>query len=226
MGDLIYSILTWILPLMLALVLSSLVPALIAGMLGDQTAREQGRLSLNPLKHVDPIGTVALPLVLIVLNAPVLGWTKPIPLNPNRLRNPRLDMIIVALARPGTNLFLAALAAAALGLVISNLAGTDPGALVYFVIRNLLNFLAINLFLMVFNLLPIPPFPGYQIVMALWPAPPEHQEKVIRYSLLIVILLVFVLPLLSPELDILGKVISPFVAAMMQLFLGSAGIAA
>lgn len=224
MGDLIYSIAAWILPLMFALVLSSLVPALLAGMLGDGTAREMGRLSLNPLKHVDPLGTILVPLVLIIAQAPVLGWAKPIPINPNRLRNPRLDMILVALSRPATNLFLAALAAALLGLVIAGNGDVEMGALAYFVARNLYNFLAINLFLLVFNLLPIPPFPGYQIVEALWPAPPEHQEKVYRYSFAIVLLLVFVLPLLSPQLDILGRVIAPFVQAMMQLFLGSVGI--
>ncbi|PXA89550.1 site-2 protease family protein [Nostoc sp. 3335mG] len=225
MVDLLYRIATWLLPLMLSLVLSGLVPALIADLLGDRTARERGRLSLNPLVHVDPLGTVLIPLALIAAGGPVIGWTRPFPLDVNRLNNPRLDSVLIGLARPVTNLMLAALGATLLGWLLPGPAqpGSDPFGL--FTYHNLLNLVVINVFLMIFNLVPIPPFPGAQIVQGLLPPSIAARfEDIQRYGLLIIVLLFFVLPLLSPQLNIFQQVVSPLVLGVVRLFLASAGV--
>lgn len=225
MVDLLYRIATWLIPLMLSLVLSGLVPALVADLLGDGTARERGRLSLNPLVHVDPLGTVLIPLALIAAGGPVIGWTRPFPLDVNRLNNPRLDSVLIGLARPVTNLMLAALGATLLGWLLSGPAQTGSDPFEVFIYHNLLNLVVINVFLMIFNLVPIPPFPGAQIVQGLLPPSMAARfEDIQRYGLLIIVLLFFVLPLLSPQLNIFQQVVSPLVLGVVRLFLASAGV--
>ncbi|MET0245159.1 MAG: site-2 protease family protein [Sphingomonas sp.] len=225
MVDLLYRIATWLLPLMLSLVLSDLVPALVANLLGDGTAKERGRLSLNPLVHVDPLGTVLIPLALIAAGGPVIGWTRPFPLDINRLKNPRLDSVLVGFARPVTNLLLAALGATLLGWLASGMAQGGSGPFGVFISHNLLNLVSINVFLMIFSLVPIPPFPGAQIVQGLLPPSMAARfEDIQRYGLLIVVLLFFVLPLLSPQLNIFQQVISPLVFGVVRAFLASAGV--
>src|SRR5919107_1478718 len=114
--NLAFQIATWLIPLIIAIVLHEISHGWVASAFGDPTAREQGRLSLNPIRHVDPIGTVGLPLLLAVTGAPVFGWAKPVPVVAKRMRNPRLHMMLVALAGPGMNLLLAMLAGIALAL--------------------------------------------------------------------------------------------------------------
>src|SRR4029450_3081149 len=104
---------TWLVPLIVAIVLHEISHGWVANAFGDPTARRKGRLSLNPVRHVDPVGTVALPLILAVSGAPVFGWAKPVPVVARRLRNPRVHMMLVALAGPGMNLLLALLGALA-----------------------------------------------------------------------------------------------------------------
>jgi Zn-dependent protease len=223
--DLLYRIATWLLPLMLSLVLSDLVPALVANLLGDGTARERGRLSLNPLVHVDPLGTVLVPLALIAAGGPVIGWTKPFPLDVNRLNNPRLDSVLVGLARPVTNLLVAALGATVLGWLATGAVQNGSGPLQVFINHNLLNLVFINVFLMIFSLVPIPPFPGAQIIQGLLPPSMAARfEDIQRYGLLIIILLFFVMPLLSPQLNIFQQVVSPLVFGVARAFLASAGV--
>src|SRR4051812_6250738 len=115
--NIVLRVATWLIPLIVAIVLHEISHGWAANAFGDPTARERGRLSLNPLRHVDPFGTVLLPLVLAVSGAPVFGWAKPVPVVAKRMRNPRLHMMIVALAGPGMNLFLALLGGIVLALV-------------------------------------------------------------------------------------------------------------
>ena len=166
-----YLIATLVVPMVFAIVLHEIAHGWAARMLGDPTAYERGRLSLNPLKHVDPMGTLILPGTLKLLGLPVFGWAKPVPVSYARLRNPKRDMAFVAAAGPLTNFVLAALSAVAFGLLLR---GVDPqgtpGWGTLFVADNLKNFIAINVFLGTFNLLPLPPFDGSRIVRGLSPA--------------------------------------------------------
>src|SRR5215212_9229494 len=123
-GNMIFQIAVWLVPLVIAIVFHEVAHGLVARRLGDPTAQQLGRLSLNPIRHVDPFGTVILPLILAISHAPVFGWAKPVPVDYHRLRNPRRDMVLVALAGPGMNLLLAVIGAAILMATI-NLSGGD-----------------------------------------------------------------------------------------------------
>ena len=105
--NIIFQIAVWLVPLVIAIVFHEVAHGLVARRLGDPTAQQLGRLSFNPIRHVDPFGTVILPLILAISHAPVFGWAKPVPVDYRRLRHPRRDMVLVALAGPGMNLLLA-----------------------------------------------------------------------------------------------------------------------
>ena len=149
-----------------ALVLHEVAHGFAAYKLGDPTAKRSGRLSLNPLKHIDPFGTVILPLLLMVMGWPVFGYAKPVPYNPRYFKDPRRDDVIVGLAGPSANLAMAALAAAVAwgcsGLV-ANPAFANNELFAYFYVMFLPTFALINLYLMFFDLLPIPPLDGSSI---------------------------------------------------------------
>jgi Zn-dependent protease len=211
---------TWLVPLVFAIVLHEISHGWVASAFGDPTARLKGRLSLNPIRHVDPIGTVGLPLLLAVSGAPVFGWAKPVPVVAKRLRNPRLHMMIVALAGPGMNFALAILTALILGVLGPLEPGTGVGrALLYL---NLLNFVAINLFLGLFNLLPIPPFDGGHVVEGLLPRPlAARYARLGRFGFPLLILLLVVVPMVFPHANVVQRVVlPPFIALMRLLGLG------
>jgi Zn-dependent protease len=226
MTDTLYSIATWLVPLTIAIVFHEVAHGLVARRFGDTTAERQGRLTLNPVKHVDPFGTIVLPMLLALAHAPIFGWAKPVPVRFDQLRNPRRDMIIVALAGPGMNLLLAVLATLMLVAAVA-LGNGGPMSAGGFIASNALNFLLINLFLAIFNLIPLPPFDGGHVVEGLLPRPLAAPfRRLGRYSLPIIIVLLLILPMLSPELNIVGKAITPIVNAIARLFLGVAGLPA
>ena len=198
---------TWLIPLIIAIVFHEVSHGLVANLLGDPTAKRRGRLTFNPLKHVDPFGTVILPMALAVTGAPVFGWAKPVPVVSQRLRNPRYHMILVALAGPGMNLLLALVAS----LVFAGLVATSPQGVAWaFVAQNLLNFIVINVFLAIFNLIPIPPFDGGHVVEGLLPRRlAVHYAKLRRYGFLLLIILLLVVPMLFPNADIVQRIIGP-----------------
>lgn len=196
-----------IVPLVIAIVFHEVAHGMVARLLGDPTAYEQRRLSLNPLRHVDPVGTVALPGMLALAGAPVFGWAKPVPVDYRRLKNPRLGMMAVAAAGPLTNLVLAGIGAVLLGLVARN---ATVGPVLGFAALNLQNFMFINIFLALFNLLPIPPFDGSHIVEGVLPRTAARAYARLRpwgFPLLIVLLLV--VPYLWPELGLVQRVVQP-----------------
>jgi Zn-dependent protease len=198
---------TWLIPLVIAIVFHEVSHGLVANALGDPTAKQRGRLSFNPLKHVDPFGTVILPMVLAVTGAPVFGWAKPVPVVSQRLRNPRYHMILVALAGPGMNLLLAVVAAM---LFASLVAASPQGPIWAFVGQNLLNFIVINVFLAIFNLIPLPPFDGGHVVEGLLPRRLAVQfAKLRRYGFPLLIFLLLVVPMLFPNADIVERTIGP-----------------
>lgn len=179
----------WALPVLFAVVLHEVAHGRVAYLLGDDTSKMLGRLSLNPLKHIDPVGTVLIPLMLLVLQAPFLfGYAKPVPVNFRKLRSPRRDMILVALAGPLTNLVLALLSTLVLFLVwqlpLEMMWFIDPVSLMCQAS------IVINIVLCVFNLLPIPPLDGGRVAVGLLPYKQANLlSKVEPYGFFIIIAL-------------------------------------
>jgi Zn-dependent protease len=219
--NILFRVATWLIPLVVAIVFHEVAHGWVANSFGDPTARRRRRLSLNPVRHIDPVGTVILPLVLAVSGAPVFGWAKPVPVVARRMRNPRIHMILVALAGPGMNLLLGIVGALALALLVA--AAPSPGFVSLFVTLNLLNFVAINIFLAVFNMLPIPPFDGGHVVEGLLPRwAAARYAKLQRYGLLLLVGLLFLLPKLYPGADIVRAVVLPPVDWLTGAMLPSA----
>lgn len=208
-AKLAFDIGTWLIPLTFAIVFHEVAHGRVAKLFGDMTASERGRLSLNPIRHVDPFGTVILPLILAVSGAPVFGWAKPVPVDPTRLRSPRWNMVAVAAAGPLSNIILAVLTALILVAAWPILA--EPKTLLLsFVGANLNNFIAINLFLALFNMLPIPPFDGSKVLGGL--LPPRlglRFARLDRYALPIMLILLVVVPTLAPNANIVSRIVIP-----------------
>ena len=224
MNDTIYQALTFIIPLVIAIVFHEVAHGWTARLLGDPTAHSLGRLSLNPLRHVDPVGTVILPGMLALAKAPIFGWAKPVPVIKERLRNPRVGMMLVAAAGPGINLVMAAVGAVALGLLAGGLseAPVEGGALA-FLVANLVNFILVNVFLALFNLLPVPPFDGSHIVEGLLPAPMARAYGASRrWAFPVILALLIGLPMISPELDIAKRLVLPPVEWLTGQYFGLA----
>lgn len=224
--NLLYTIAVWLVPLVIAIVFHEVAHGYVARIFGDHTAERRGRLTLNPIRHVDPIGTIVLPMMLAVAHLPIFGWAKPVPVVYSQLRHPRRDMMFVALAGPVTNFVLATLTSLVL-LAYVGLIGGVPAAGTHtidsFGFDNLVNFLLINVFLGVFNLIPLPPFDGGHVVAGLLPRAAAIQyAKLARFGIPILLILLLVLPRISPRLDIIGHVIQPIAAAVAGFFLGIA----
>lgn len=192
-----YKISVWALPLVLAITLHEAAHALVARRLGDDTAQRLGRVSLNPLRHVDPFGTVLLPGILLLTGSPFLfGWAKPVPINLWRMHNPRRDMVLVALAGPGINLLLALLSALLLHLTLFL-----PPDMAAWAEANLANSVLINVILAVFNMIPLPPLDGGRVAVGVLPQvlalPLARME---RYGMAILLGALLVLPVLGINL--------------------------
>ena len=206
-------------PLMVAVVFHEVAHGWVARFFGDPTAAQLNRLSFNPIRHIDPLGTIILPMGLALSGLPVFGWAKPVPVTQSRLRNPRFDMIWVALAGPGMNLLLATVGAIALGLFSSM--GLPP-----VVLAVAFMFISVNLFLALFNLIPIPPFDGSKVLGGL--LPPALGEKIAqldRYGFLIFAALILVVPRLL-GFDVVDKVIGPPFEALQAFYLRIAAMVA
>lgn len=217
--DMVYQIAVWVIPLVFAIVLHEISHGWVANALGDPTAKRLGRLTLNPIKHVDPIGTVVLPLILAITKAPIFGWAKPVPVVAERLRHPRRDMMLVALAGPGINLLLALVTSLVLGFISAGEGVSGLG----FIGDLLVSFIIVNVFLAIFNLIPLPPFDGGHVVEGLLPrsAVPAWQ-KLGRFAFPILIILLLVLPMISPSLSVVAKLVAPPAQALVYWFLGIA----
>lgn len=209
MDDTLLQAAALIIPLILAIVFHEVAHGWMALALGDPTARERRRLSFNPLRHVDPVGTVVLPGFLAMVGSPIFGWAKPVPVNQRRLRDPRKGMMAVAAAGPGTNLLLAAAGAILLGLLV-RFAGDDLGSMTKFVAMNFNNFIIINVFLALFNLLPVPPFDGSHIVEGALPRKAARVYARLRpLGLPLLFLLLLVIPYFFPEWGVVQRFVLP-----------------
>ena len=201
----LYGISVWILPLITAITFHEAAHGFVAHHFGDNTAWERGRVTFNPLKHIDPFGTIVMPAILLLSHSPFLfGYAKPVPVNFRALRNPRIDMVWVALAGPATNIALALVAA--LAFHVLNYLPTDAAQ---WVADNLKNALVINVVLAIFNMLPIPPLDGGRVAVGLLPrvlaAPLARLEP---YGMLILIGILILLPLAGSQLGLNLDVIS------------------
>ncbi len=172
MPQIILDIALWALPVILAITLHEAAHGYVARMFGDPTAYEQGRVTLNPLKHVDPVGTVLLPGIIVLTNAlsgahfPPFGWAKPVPVNFGRLRRPKQDMLWVAAAGPASNFVQAVLWVLLATLLLPILHGEPSASVLTILCRNGLQ---ANLVLMLINLIPVPPLDGGRIMVSLLP---------------------------------------------------------
>ncbi len=185
----------------------------VAWRLGDPTAYQQGRVSFNPLRHIDPVGTVLLPIGLYIMTGWMLGWAKPVPVTPSRLDNPRRDMVLVAAAGPGINFALAL----ASGILLALWGGEERD----FVARLLFVSIYFNVLIAVFNLMPIPPLDGGRIAVGLLPGPLAYPlQRLEPYGMFIVIGLLLIVPLvtrqLGSEINLFTWIVQPVVGGIVQ----------
>ncbi len=205
--EIAYTIAVWAVPILFAITLHEAAHGWVAEKLGDPTAKNLGRITVNPIKHIDPIGTIVVPLFLATVSPFVLGWAKPVPIEPRYFKSPLLDMALVAVAGPVSNFFMACFWAGFIVLAGSML---EPSDLLTFFSTMGKNGIIINVVLMVLNLLPIPPLDGGRVVAGLLPRPLLiPYMKLERYGMVIILLL-----LVS---GILGKIMWPIVLHFIKI---------
>ena len=203
----LYAASTWILPLVIAITFHEAAHGFVAHHFGDETAWKLGRVTLNPLKHIDPFGTLLLPALLLFTHSPFLfGYAKPVPVNFRALGHPRRDMVFVAAAGPATNIVLATLAAAAFHLIAWAPADAAP-----WIFDNLKNALVINVVLAIFNLIPIPPLDGSRVLRYyLSPGAEKVYDQIGMFGIILVFFVAgrFILPIFyTPLLAIFDAVL-------------------
>ncbi len=219
-----YLVSVWVLPVLVAITFHEAAHGFVAWRLGDDTAKQLGRVTFNPLKHIDLFGTILLPALLILAQAPLLfGWAKPVPVNFYRLDNPRRDMVWVAAAGPAINLVLAVVSA-----ILIHAALLLPDEVARWSIVNLQNSILINLVLAVFNMIPLPPLDGGRVAVGLLPpAVATPLAKLERFGLFIIIALLLLPRWLGDELgvdlDVIGLVIGGTVSFLFRVIVGMAG---
>ena len=216
----------WILPVLFAITLHEAAHGWVAWRLGDDTARALGRVSFNPLRHIDPFGTVLMPALLLFASGGrmMFGFAKPVPVDFSRLRQPRRDMVLVAAAGPGSNILLAVISA----LLIHGTVLFEADAQRW-IMHNLVNSVWINLLLAVFNMLPLPPLDGGRVAVGLLPPELARQlARVERAGMIIILAALFILPWIGGkmglDLNIFRWLIGEPTAYLMDLVFSLTGV--
>ncbi|MEO5574447.1 MAG: site-2 protease family protein [Gammaproteobacteria bacterium] len=213
--SLLQRIAVWALPVIFAITVHEVAHGWAARRLGDPTAMMLGRLTLNPIKHIDPIGTLLVPAVMFMVSPFVFGWAKPVPVTWENLKHPKRDMALVAAAGPLANLIMALLWG--LLIKITLMFGAQPGQPAQFLIYMGIAGISINIILMVLNLLPIPPLDGGRVLSGLLPGPWAWQlNRIESYG--------FVLLLLLLVTGVLGQILTPIVSALQRALYGMLGL--
>jgi len=197
LADTLFTASTWVLPVLLAITLHEASHGFVAHRLGDDTAFRQGRVTFNPLKHIDPFGTILLPGLLLLMHAPFLfGYARPVPVNFRALNSPRRDMVLVAAAGPGINIAMAIVAA-----LLAHAVGFLPLGAREWTVMTLENAIVINVVLAVFNMIPLPPLDGGRVAVGILPdflARPLARLEPLGMPILIG--LIFLLPLIGEQI--------------------------
>ncbi len=212
-GSFIQAVAVYALPIIFAITFHEAAHGFVAKHFGDMTAYRQGRVSLNPMHHIDPIGTIVVPLVSLALGGFLFGWAKPVPINFGALRNPKKDMLWVAIAGPASNLVMALCWA-----FVLKISTWMPGNYFASPLSIMANMgVKINIVLMVLNLLPIPPLDGGRVMVSLLPAKQAYQlAKIEPYGIIILVVLLFT--------GVLGGIIGPLINLVINLVLQLLGL--
>lgn len=204
----------WVLPVLLAITFHEAAHGWVAWRLGDPTAKQQNRVTFNPLAHIDPVGTVLLPAMLILMKAGfVFGWAKPVPVDPRYLSNPRRDMMLIAAAGPGANIVIAYISA-----LLMHVVPFLPDIMVGWAFQTLQISMFLNLLLAVFNMIPLPPLDGGKVAVGLLPYRYARQlAELERYGFLIIIGVFFVLPVLGDRIGVDLRHVQWIIRAPLEL---------
>lgn len=202
----VQKIAVWAIPLITAITLHEVAHGYVASWLGDQTARLSGRLSLNPIKHIDPVGTILVPLLMLTVSSFIFGWAKPVPIDPRNLPHPRRDLALIALAGPLSNILMAFLWGALIKLGLTLESGGNNWLGTPLVLMGGAGIM-INVVLGVLNLIPLPPLDGGNILKGILPPRVAYQVSLIEpYSFFILIFLLVT--------GVLNRIMLPFVASL------------
>ncbi len=211
-ADFLKEISIWAVPTVFAIILHEVMHGFVALQLGDDTALRSGRLTLNPLAHIDLFGTIIMPAALLFMHLPVFGYAKPVPVNFGRLRNPRSGMLLVAAAGPLTNIVLAVLSSIGMRIAITQVNGPWGSAVALPLFYMLRASVVINIVLAIFNLFPLLPLDGGRVMVSLLPLKAARAfSRLEPFGFLILLVLLYT--------DSVEKVINPIINAIARVLL-------